>query len=235
MACIRAVGKSEGESVGLKIHDTSFLRTVREQKCTYNFMCLALTSWGFALTQNPFNGTNFINAWLTQHIFSVWPMAQPVVGEMEMHSVANLATVQTALATFFPFKKAPKPYLVSENCQYCPARSCFPFLTRTHLSPSLCSVSVQRMHTHLSLSISLSLHLLSFCSAHAHTSLSLSLSLHLLSFCSAHAHTSLSLSLNLLSFCSARAHTSLSLFTSSQFMFSTRQRRAELNSVKYRY
>ncbi len=36
-------------------------------------------------------------------------MAQPLVGEMEMHSVANLATVQTPLVTFFPLKKAPKP------------------------------------------------------------------------------------------------------------------------------
>ncbi len=33
-------------------------------------------------------------------------MAQPVVGEMEMHSVANLATVQTALATFFSLQKS---------------------------------------------------------------------------------------------------------------------------------
>ncbi len=32
-------------------------------------------------------------------------MAQSVVGEIEMHSVANLATVQTPLATFFPSKK----------------------------------------------------------------------------------------------------------------------------------
>ncbi len=40
-----------------------------------------------------FKGTHFINAGLTQHVFSVWPMAQPIVGEMEMHSVANLATV----------------------------------------------------------------------------------------------------------------------------------------------
>ncbi len=53
-----------------------------------------------------FNGTNFINAWLTPRVFSVWPAAQPVVGEMEMHSVANLATLQTPLATFFPSKKA---------------------------------------------------------------------------------------------------------------------------------
>ncbi len=42
-----------------------------------------------------------------QHVFSVWPVAQPVVGEMEMHSVANLATVQTTLETFFPSKKRP--------------------------------------------------------------------------------------------------------------------------------
>ncbi len=38
---------------------------------------------------------------LTQRIFSVWKQQQPVVGEMEMYSVANLVTVQTPLATFF--------------------------------------------------------------------------------------------------------------------------------------
>ncbi len=74
-------------------------------------MCILVLS---KLTQNNFNGTNFINTQLTQRIFSVWPMAQPIVGEKEMHSVANLATLQTPLLTFFPFKKAPKP-LVSEN------------------------------------------------------------------------------------------------------------------------
>ncbi len=36
-----------------------------------------------------FNGTNFINVWLTQRVFSVWPVAQPIVGEMEMHGVAK--------------------------------------------------------------------------------------------------------------------------------------------------
>ncbi len=58
-----------------------------------------------ALTQIPFNGTDFINVGLTQRIFSVWPVAQPVVGEMEMHSVANLATLQTRLATPPPKKR----------------------------------------------------------------------------------------------------------------------------------
>ncbi len=57
------------------------------------------------LTQIHFNGTNFINAWLTLRVFSVWPLAQPVVGEMELHSVANLATVQTPLVTF-PLQKS---------------------------------------------------------------------------------------------------------------------------------
>ncbi len=57
--------------------------------------------------QIPFNGTNLINARLTQRVFSVWPVAHPVFGEMEMHCVANLATVQTPLATFFPSKKHP--------------------------------------------------------------------------------------------------------------------------------
>ncbi len=65
-----------------------------------------------------------------------------------MHSVANLATLQTPLATFFPSKK--RPNLVSENHRYCraSARSC---------SPSA------RANT--SLSLSLSLLLLSFSSA----------------------------------------------------------------------
>ncbi len=54
-----------------------------------------------------FNGTNFINARLTLHVFSVWPVARPVVREMEMHSVAKLATLQTPLATFFPSKQRP--------------------------------------------------------------------------------------------------------------------------------
>ncbi len=60
-----------------------------------------------ALTQINFNGTNFIHARLTQRVFSVWPVAQPVVGEMEMHSVANLATLQMPLVTCFSSKKRP--------------------------------------------------------------------------------------------------------------------------------
>ncbi len=63
-------------------------------------------------------------------------MAQPVVGETEMHSVANLATLLTPLATFFPFKKTAKPYLVSETLRYCRARSYF-LSARTSLSLSL--------------------------------------------------------------------------------------------------
>ncbi len=51
---------------------------------------------------------------LNQSVFSVWTVAQPVVVEMEMHRVVNLATLQTPLATFFPFKKAAEPYLVWE-------------------------------------------------------------------------------------------------------------------------
>ncbi len=57
------------------------------------------------LTQINFNGTHFIKVRLTQRVFSVWPVAKPIVGEMEMHSVANLAALQTPLATFFPTKK----------------------------------------------------------------------------------------------------------------------------------
>ncbi len=152
--------------------------------------------------QLPFNGTNFINARLTKNIFSIWPVAQPVVGGMEMQSVANLATLETFLGTF-SLKKTPKPYLVSENRWYCHARSCF-LSRRTHLSLSICLLSFCSAR-------SLSPDLLSFCSVRGHTHLSLSL--HLPSFCSAHTHTSislsvslslsLSLSLHLRSFCSA--------------------------------
>ncbi len=83
-------------------------------------------------------------------------MARPVVGEMEMHSVANLATLQTPLATFFPSKKHPN--LVSENRRT---------VARAHgLALPACAQT--------SLSLSLSLRLL--CSACAHLSLSLSAS-----------------------------------------------------------
>ncbi len=147
---------------------------------------------------------------------------------MEMHSVANLGTLQTPLATFFPSKK--RPNLVSENHRYCraSARSCSPsarahtslslslslsasalFNAHTSLSLSLCVCSVQRAHTSLSLSASA---LFS-----AHTSLSLCV-------CSVQrAHTSLSFSLSL----------SLSL---SLRLLSTRQREGQrFNSVKHRY
>ncbi len=80
-----------------------------------------------------------------------------------MHSVANLATLQTPLTTFFPSKK--RPNLVSENHRYCcaSARS-FSSSVHTHLSLSLSASAVSlpaRAHT----SLSLSLHLLSFSSA----------------------------------------------------------------------
>ncbi len=143
--------------------------------------------------QIPFNGTNFINAGLTQRVFSVWPMAQPVVGEMEMHSIANLATLQTPLATFFPLKKRGQTLFSLRES---------PVLLQEHevLLP-------QHVHTHslsLSLSLSLSVSLLSFCSAHT------SPSPRLLSFCSA-ARTQISLSVCLLSFCSASGREEQSL------------------------
>ncbi len=81
-----------------------------------------------------FNSTRFINVRLTQQALSVWPVAQPVVRQMDgdADSFANLATSHTPLATFFFFQKAPsglpKPYLVSETHWYCrtSARSLFP-------------------------------------------------------------------------------------------------------------
>ncbi len=91
---------------------------------------------------------------------------------MEMHSVANLATLQTPLATLFPSKKCPN--LVSENHRYWP-REC---------EPRSCSPSA-RAHTPLSLSLSASAQFLFSARTPLSLSLSLSLSLRLLSFSSA--------------------------------------------------
>ncbi len=174
-----------------------------------------------------------------------------------MHSVANLVTLQTPLVTLFPSKKAPKPYLVSDNRWYCRASSCFPSArTHTHLSLSLCvcSVSVLRAHTHTSLSLSLCICSVSVLRAHTHTSLSLSasaqflffarththLSLYLCAsaqflFC-AHTHTPLSLSVHLLSFCSARTHTHLSISLHLlSFCSACGREEQRFNSVKHRY
>ncbi len=96
-----------------------------------------------------------------------------------MHSVANLATLQNPLATFFFLKRSAqtlfslrvlpreRKVLLSQHAHTPLSLSLrlsaqFLFSKRTHISVSLhvCSVSVQRAHTHLSLS----LHLLRFCS-----------------------------------------------------------------------
>ncbi len=100
------------------------------------------------------------------------------------HSLRNgdaqccqLSNSADPFSDLFPFKKAPKPYLVSENRRYCRTRSCFSQHAQSPLS--------------LSLYLSLSICLLSFCSSRAHTHLSRSL--HLLSFCSAHGREEQSL------------------------------------------
>ncbi len=169
-----------------------------------------------------------------------------------MHSVDNLATLQTPLATFFPSKKHPN--LVSENHRYCraSARSCSP---SAHTPLSLCDCSVQRAHTPLSLSLrllcsarthtSLSLSASALFSAHTHLSLSLcvcsvqrahtplSLSLCVCSVQRAHTPLSLSLSLSLCVCSVQRARTPLSL---SLRLLSARQREEQrFNSVKHRY
>ncbi len=148
-----------------------------------------------------------------------------------MHSFANLATLQTALATFF-LKESTQPLFRLRESPVLPREREVLLSQHTHtslsLSPSICSVSVQHEHTHLSISLALSVCLLSFCSARAHTSPSLSASAQFLFSVRMHTH----LSLSLLSTCT---HTSISLSASPQFLFSAQQRRAELNSAKHRY
>ncbi len=109
-----------------------------------------------------------------------------------MHSIANLATLQTPLATFFPQKSAQTLFSLQES----------PVLLRQR-------EVLLSQHTHTPLSLSL----FSFYSAHAHTSLSLSLSLSLSASAqflfSACAHTSPSLSASAEFLFSARTHISL--------------------------
>ncbi len=66
-------------------------------------------------------------------------MAQPAVVEMEMHNVANLATLQTPLATFFPSKKRTNIiYFLRIAGTATQARGlAFPVCTHTPLSLSL--------------------------------------------------------------------------------------------------
>ncbi len=79
-----------------------------------------------------------------------------------MDSVANLGTLQTPLATFFPSKK--RPNLVSENHRYCraSARSCSPSARKPiALSLSLSLSASALFSARTPLSLSLALHLLS--------------------------------------------------------------------------
>ncbi len=54
-----------------------------------------------------FNGTHFINTWLTQRIFSVWPVAQPLVGEMKNAQFCQLSNIEDPFSVLFPSKKRP--------------------------------------------------------------------------------------------------------------------------------
>ncbi len=99
------------------------------------------------LTQIHFNGTNFINARLTQRLFSVWPVAQPLVGEMEMQC-CQLSNIADPFSNFFPFKKSIQTLFSIWESPVLPRE----VLLSQHVHTSLC----------LSLSLSLSLRLLKF-------------------------------------------------------------------------
>ncbi len=94
-----------------------------------------------------FNGTNFINAWLTQRILSVLPVAQPVVGEMEMQC-CQFSNSADPFSDFFSLQKS--------------AQTLFSFRESPALSRAR-GLAVSGVRTPLSLSLSLCLYLL--CSA----------------------------------------------------------------------
>ncbi len=68
----------------------------------------------------------------------------------------QLSNTADPFSDLFPFKKAPKPYLVSENRRYCCVsnRSCCPS-AHTPLSRSLSVRQLGSARTHLSLALSL--------------------------------------------------------------------------------
>ncbi len=61
----------------------------------YIYLCCQSQRVTKTLMQIHFCATNLINVRLTQRVFCAWPVVQHIAGEMEMHSVANLATLQT--------------------------------------------------------------------------------------------------------------------------------------------
>ncbi len=78
-----------------------------------------------------------------------------------MDSVANLGTLQTTLATFFPSKKAPKPSFWESPILLRQREVLLSQRARTHLSLSLSASALFSARTPLSLSLSLALRLLS--------------------------------------------------------------------------
>ncbi len=81
-----------------------------------------------------------------QSVYSAWPVARPVVGEIDMHSVVNLATLQTPLAIFFHSKKHPNliQFLRIVGTAERARGLAVPVHTHLSLALSLCVSSVQR-------------------------------------------------------------------------------------------
>ncbi len=130
-----------------------------------------------ALTQIPFNGTNFINVINAAPIFSLTrgPTCSWRNGDAQICQLSNIADpfsvsfpLKKSAQTLFSLRESP---VLTQECEvmlsqhaHTPlslslsASAQFLFSTRTHISLSLCicSVSVQHAHTHLSLSLSAS-------------------------------------------------------------------------------
>ncbi len=117
-----------------KNKSVAFIILFRVWICIYIYIYIYIS----ALTQIHFNGTNFINA---AHIFCLThgPTRSWKNGDAQCCQLSNIAD---PFSNLFPFKKTPKPYLVSEN--------------RPVLPPERKVLLSQRSHTHHSLYCSLS-------------------------------------------------------------------------------
>ncbi len=124
--------------------------------CCYLFVQISAVKVKSALTQIHFNGTSFINARLTQRVFSVWPVARPVVGIWRngYAQCCQLSNIADPFSDFFSLQKSTQTLFSFWESLVLPhEREVLRHSAHTTFPLSLCVSSVQRAHTSLSLSL----------------------------------------------------------------------------------